>query len=114
MASCRCKEDARRCYCALLRDRAKRAGVEAALSAMLARTQPPKPFNRAAAERVLAALAKVPAPRACDGCGTTDAAKLMRCSRCMAARFCGQACMRASWPAHKLVCTPVAAASEDA
>jgi hypothetical protein len=94
--------------------RAKRAGVEAALSAMLARTQPPKPFNRAAAERVLAALAKVPAPRACDGCGTADAAKLMRCSRCMAARFCGQACMRASWPAHKLVCTPVAAASEDA
>jgi hypothetical protein len=90
--------------------RAKRAGVEAALSAVLARTPPPpKARARAAAEQLLAALAKVPAPRrVCDGCGATDAAKLMRCSRCMAARFCGDACMRASWPTHKTVCTPTA------
>ena len=90
--------------------RAKRAGVEAALSAVLARTPPPpKAVACAAAQQLLAALAKVPAPRrVCDGCGATDAAKLMKCSRCMAARFCGEACMRASWPAHKTVCTPVA------
>jgi hypothetical protein len=91
--------------------RAKRAGVEAALSAVLARTPPPPlPAARAAAERLLAALAKV---RLCDGCGTADAAKLMRCSRCLAARFCGQACMRSSWPAHKLVCVPAAAEESD-
>jgi hypothetical protein len=90
--------------------RAKQAGVEAALSTLLARTQPPP----ATAIRLAAALAKVPAPRRmCDGCGTADAPKLMRCSRCLAARFCGQACMRASWPAHKTVCTPAAAAASD-
>jgi hypothetical protein len=92
--------------------RAKRAGVEAALSAALARALQLQllPSVRAAAERLLAALAKV---RVCDGCGTTEAPKLMRCSRCLAARFCGQACMRSSWPVHKLVCTPVAAASDE-
>jgi hypothetical protein len=91
--------------------RAKRAGVAAALSAMLARTAPPRPTARVTADRLIAALAKV---RVCDGCGTAEAPKWMRCSRCMAARFCGEACMRSSWPTHKTVCTPVAAACEDA
>ena len=88
--------------------RAAQAGVGAALSAALAQNLPPHPDAdaRARAAALAAAVARVPAPRACDGCGTTDASKLKLCCRCLAARFCGDECQRATWPVHKLVCKP--------
>ena len=91
--------------------RAAHAGVGAALSAALAQNLPhPDAAARARAVALAAAVARVPVPRACDGCGTTDAPKLKLCSRCLKARFCGDACQRAAWPAHKLVCVRAHAA----
>lgn len=37
--------------------------------------------------------------------GPTEAAlPTRRCARCLVARFCGEACQRAAWPQHHLVC----------
>lgn len=38
-------------------------------------------------------------------CGREDA-KLSKCSRCECVRYCGAACQRAHWKAHKTVCVP--------
>jgi len=38
----------------------------------------------------------------CIGCGATEGLK--QCTRCHTARFCGSACMRLSWRAHKQCC----------
>jgi len=38
----------------------------------------------------------------CIGCGATEGLK--QCTRCHTARFCGSACMRLSWRAHKEYC----------
>lgn len=50
----------------------------------------------------------------CTVCGATSGASgkaLMRCSRCYgSARYCSQECQRKDWPAHKVACTPAAAA----
>ena len=40
----------------------------------------------------------------CTHCG---GAASSHCSRCKLASFCGQACQRSAWKAHKLVCEPV-------
>jgi predicted RNA-binding Zn ribbon-like protein len=36
-------------------------------------------------------------------------AGLKKCERCLQAYFCGSACIRAHWPAHKAECTAAAA-----
>lgn len=41
---------------------------------------------------------------ACAACGTSGAASLKLCARCKCTYFCGEACQRASWSAHKLDC----------
>lgn len=87
-------------------NRAAQAGVGAALAAALSRAPLPDDRLHTRAAALAAAVARLPPPRACGNCGTTDAAKLKRCSRCLAARFCSAACQRAAWPAHKLVCVP--------
>jgi TPR repeat protein len=38
----------------------------------------------------------------CVGCGATR--KLLRCSKCNIARFCGAACLQRMWPEHKSSC----------
>ncbi len=93
---------------------AARAGVGAALAAASARTPPlddAELLERAAA--LAAAVARLPAPLACDGCGTTEAAKLLRCARCRTARFCSAACQRASWAVHKRDCVAPEEAAAD-
>jgi hypothetical protein len=48
----------------------------------------------------------------CAGCGAHDAAATFkRCARCMQARYCSPECQKHAWKAHKLVCTPKAAAA---
>ena len=91
--------------------RAARAGVGAAITATMAL----QPVIRdrdaealAAAVNRVPAPAPAPAPRACDGCGTVEAPKLMLCARCRTARFCGAACQRAAWAEHKKACVPAA------
>jgi len=42
----------------------------------------------------------------CIGCGATEGLK--QCTRCHTARFCGSACMRLSWRAHKQCCARLA------
>ncbi len=92
---------------------AQRAGVGAALAAAAARAPPTVDEEmRVRAVALAAALARLPAPPACDGCGTTEAPKLLRCARCRTARFCSAACQQAAWRVHKLVC--VAPAQETA
>ena len=92
--------------------RAAQAGVGAALSAALAQNLRPHPDSdaRTRAAALAAAVARLPVPRVCDSCGTTDASKLKLCSRCLKVRFCGEACQRAAWPEHKLVCVRAPAA----
>ena len=92
--------------------RAARAGVGTALAAALAQA-PVNSLVQSRAVALVAALAEVPPPRACDGCGAVDAPELKRCGRCRSARFCSVACQRAAWPAHKTVCVPVARATAD-
>jgi TPR repeat protein len=48
----------------------------------------------------------------CIGCGATHGLK--RCVKCHAARFCGSACMRQMWPAHKQCCARWAEQRDDA
>jgi TPR repeat protein len=48
----------------------------------------------------------------CLGCGATHG--LERCQKCHAARFCGSACMRQMWPAHKRCCARWAEQRDDA
>ena len=86
--------------------RAQRAGIGALLAEALPTTNTDL---RARADTLAAALARLPPPPACAGCGTTDALKLLRCSRCRTARFCGVECQHASWAVHKTVCVPPAA-----
>jgi TPR repeat protein len=52
----------------------------------------------------LTALASVPAyvSACCMGCGAIR--KLKTCAKCKVARFCGAACVRRAWPAHKPQC----------
>jgi hypothetical protein len=38
----------------------------------------------------------------CMGCGATS--KLKTCNKCKVAKFCGETCMRRSWPEHKPDC----------
>ena len=89
--------------------RAPRAGIGAAITTTLA-LQPV--ISDRDAEALAAAVNRVPvpapAPRACDGCGTVEAPKLMLCARCRTARFCGAACQRAAWAEHKKACVPAA------
>ena len=84
--------------------RASRAGVGAAITAAMARA--PAMTSYAPGVALAAAVDCVPAPRACDGCGTVEAPKLMLCARCRTARFCGAACQRAAWAEHKKACVP--------
>ena len=42
----------------------------------------------------------------CDACHKTNCARLRKCTRCEAARYCSVACQRAAWPAHKHKCAP--------
>jgi hypothetical protein len=48
------------------------------------------------------------AVRACAWCGVTAKAsaqgKLKECSSCRSVRYCGAACQKADWPAHKATC----------
>jgi len=48
----------------------------------------------------------------CVGCGKTR--KLVLCSKCLTARFCGAECVRRMWPVHKQSCKTFAAAREEA
>jgi len=50
----------------------------------------------------------------CDGCGVPETeASLRACNGCLVARFCGNACLRAAWPAHKAECKRAQAAREE-
>jgi len=51
--------------------------------------------------------------RVCSGCSGVFE-KLLACSRCKAAYFCTQACLRASWKSHKAVCARSRPSSADA
>ena len=44
--------------------------------------------------------------RYCNGCGRS-ACRMFACTRCKAVRYCGQACQRTAWPAHKLSCVKI-------
>ena len=46
--------------------------------------------------------------RLCAGCLRSDAKKLLRCSKCKVARYCGSQCQRSDWPAHKHECATLA------
>mmetsp|Transcript_24184 Transcript_24184/g.60228 ORF Transcript_24184/g.60228 Transcript_24184/m.60228 type:complete len:93 (+) Transcript_24184:507-785(+) len=48
----------------------------------------------------------------CVGCGATR--KLLWCSKCHRARFCGAACMKRMWPEHKGSCKRWRAADGEA
>lgn len=50
-----------------------------------------------------AGQAKKRPERMCANCGVTGKCRV--CSRCREA-FCSEACQRAAWPSHKLVCVP--------
>jgi hypothetical protein len=54
-----------------------------------------------------------PPAHSCASCGTT-ALPVKLCSSCRAARYCGAACQRAHWPAHKAACRAAAAAASAA
>ena len=47
----------------------------------------------------------------CAGCGRSAGVRLRACARCKAERYCGEACQRKRWAAHKAVCRPAAAAA---
>ena len=41
----------------------------------------------------------------CNHCGAPEAdARLRACSGCLSVRYCGAACSKAAWPAHKEEC----------
>jgi hypothetical protein len=54
--------------------------------------------------------------RACANCGVTtkvmEQGKLMECSSCRSVRYCGRACQKADWPAHKPTCKRLQTAQE--
>ena len=52
-----------------------------------------------------------PAPHACAACA---APATLRCSRCQRAWFCGAACQKSAWPAHRLDCLSPQAAAQQA
>jgi hypothetical protein len=81
----------------------------------LPNTQDPKlPSERVS--RVGASPARVAgsAVRACAGCGitaeVTEHGKLMACTGCRSVCYCGKACQKADWPAHKATCKRLQAA----
>ena len=49
-------------------------------------------------------------PEPCAACGAEGASSM--CSSCRAACYCGQACQRLAWPAHKAECAALRAARE--
>lgn len=55
-----------------------------------------------------------PPPDVCARCGASAVAdkKLLTCGRCKTARYCGAACQKAHWPAHKEGCKRPAAKLE--
>ena len=51
---------------------------------------------------------------ACDNCGASEAdTQLRACSGCLVARYCGDECLHAAWPAHKDECRRLQAAREE-
>jgi len=49
----------------------------------------------------------------CDGCGRAETeVRLCTCDGCLLARYCGNACAKAAWPAHKAECKRLQAARE--
>jgi len=49
----------------------------------------------------------------CDGCGRPETeVRLRTCDGCLLARYCGNACAKAAWPAHKVECRRLQAARE--
>jgi len=49
----------------------------------------------------------------CDGCGRPETeVRLRTCDGCLVARYCGNACAKAAWPAHKAECRQLQAARE--
>jgi len=50
----------------------------------------------------------------CDECGRPESEVYLRsCTGCLVARFCGNACLRAAWPAHRAECQRIQAAREE-
>jgi hypothetical protein len=50
----------------------------------------------------------------CDGCGRPETeVRLRTCDGCLVARYCGNACAKAAWPAHKAECRRLQAAREE-
>jgi len=50
----------------------------------------------------------------CDECGRPEPEVYLRsCTGCLRARFCGNACLRAAWPAHRAECQRIQAAREE-
>jgi len=50
----------------------------------------------------------------CDGCGRPETeVRLRTCDGCLLARYCGNACAKAAWPAHKAECRRLQAAREE-
>jgi len=49
----------------------------------------------------------------CDGCGRPETeVRLRTCDGCLVARYCGNSCAKAAWPAHKAECKRVQALRE--
>jgi hypothetical protein len=50
----------------------------------------------------------------CDECGRPEPeVRLSYCTGCLRARFCGNACLVAAWPAHRAECQRIQAAREE-
>ena len=86
------------------------AGLPRVLAAVEAWREEHQPSAAAAAA---AAAAPAGSRRACGACGATSS-KLMTCSGCRAAQYCGTDCARRAWPSHKAFCKAEAARLKEA
>jgi hypothetical protein len=58
------------------------------------------------AQDIEQALASLALRDSCAHCGAQGAVELKRCSRCKRAAYCGAACQKAGWKAHRKTCSP--------
>ena len=83
------------------------AGADVAAAAEAAATEAAPPTEASEAAQEVSRLS-----RACSACGMrasdADGVVLSLCARCKGASYCGKACQRSAWPAHKAECAATA------